>query len=138
MPDPTWACIPPDVLELALAVRYAVEDLQPIYGWPPSLAGACIVASVALARLCGDYGISVEVQHGECFGLPHCWVTCGDRLVDVTATQFGLPRVFCPNVDDPRYDEAVVIPWQTPQVPALEVLVELVVSAAHAYATPEG
>lgn len=74
------------------------------------LCGACAIGSLLLYNVLRRLGYEVSFvlgwfkrKGGYC---PHAWLLAGRRIVDVTATQFGLPAVFITHVTDERY-----VPW---------------------------
>lgn len=80
------------VRQLAEQVRKAAEEeVGEVYG--SSLSGACALASLILDEMLWKNGVKSQFVMGQfClkdqFEHDHCWVLIGDRVVDVTATQF--------------------------------------------------
>lgn len=85
--------------EIATAARDAVEYWL---GQNPELheyiqedmTGACATASLSLYVFLKIKGFKPTLVQGDTHsGSAHCWVEVGDLIIDVTATQFGLPEV---------------------------------------------
>jgi hypothetical protein len=93
----------PIILRVAELVREKIEDLvftlSPMDFNHTTLQGACGIASRVLHRtlkrvgvqndfVMGTYGVSLEPDKDN-----HCWVEVGrlNIIVDITATQFGVP-----------------------------------------------
>lgn len=86
LPPPTWAVL---AARSACALRLHASP-----AFPADLTGACQVAAVLLA-LVGDHaGEDVLLDCGRVHlrGLPevHCWNLVRRRIVDLTATQYGV------------------------------------------------
>jgi len=76
------------LVELAKIVRQACEFYtEKTECGPEDLAGLCYDASCALFGLAKKNGISVEMGESSC----HWFVLLDNMIVDITATQFGVP-----------------------------------------------
>ena len=73
----------------------------------PCLCGDCAIGTLILYRVLLRLGYEAMYVLGwfkhEGQYCSHAWLYVGKRLVDVTATQFGLPAVFIGRKNDPRY-----------------------------------
>jgi hypothetical protein len=60
---------------------------------PKELMGLCAIASFTLCTELEKAGIEAEVYEGKYdTWFEHCWVVVDDKIVDITATQFGTKR----------------------------------------------
>ena len=73
----------------------------------PFLRGACVISSYVLSRALRDAGFNAKLaggaftMGGRRFG--HSWVTVGDDIIDITATQFLIgDTVFVPTTKERR------------------------------------
>lgn len=75
------------------------------------LCGACAIGTLVLYRALKHLGYEATYVIGwyKMKGgyIPHAWLYLGARLVDVTASQFGLPAIFIGRKNDARY-----VPWE--------------------------
>jgi len=97
------------------------------------LEGLCAIASCIIHKLLERKGIDSKMVYGQyhtnedCTGFGHCWVECGDQVIDVTATQFDLlPKVIVRRIDCKRWRWEKIIEdpdtfnwrgWDCEQVP---------------------
>jgi hypothetical protein len=58
-----------------------------------NMCGACAVCSHVLARVLRRSGYQAELVVGMFDDEDHCWVVQDRNIIDITATQFGLPRI---------------------------------------------
>lgn len=78
-----------------------------------SLECMCAIAAFALAYALQQEEYEAQVVLGY-FDSPdayneHCWVRVGNTIIDITATQFGIPEpVLITDATDPRYALALV------------------------------
>ena len=64
-----------------------------------NLCGACAIASYTLWRVLNTLGYSPTFA---CIYTPdcsHCWIEIGDKMLDITATQFGESEIFVASPD---------------------------------------
>jgi hypothetical protein len=62
-----------------------IPDIDPYH-----LLGGCAMASWTIQKTMELLGLPVTLVRGHFKSGHHCWVTIGDVIVDVTATQFGI------------------------------------------------
>jgi hypothetical protein len=90
---------------IAFAVRKNVEAYSAKIGGKLNLKDFCGLASASLvfALQANDY--RAQLVEGVYPGSLHCWVVCGDSIIDITFTQFekDAPRVYVTAADDLRY-----------------------------------
>lgn len=99
----------PRALIIAAHVRKTFERIARDESFPADLACLCLRASKALAKALTKTGIKAKLvmggyrePYGECGD--HCWIEIGDKIIDITATQFGtFDRVHVTDVSDPEY-----------------------------------
>lgn len=94
----------PDLLEIAGWVRDAAEAYYPDN---PTLDGQCHIVSTALVLVLKRFRYRARVVFGYywvqvCDG-NHYWCVAGSKIIDLTATQFGGPRILVTGRDDMRY-----------------------------------
>ena len=77
------------ILEIARTVRLAAEQVRTI---PTDLEGACASASYVLWKHLRKQGYDADFIMGSYHGFNHCWVEIEDRILDITATQFGVRK----------------------------------------------
>lgn len=76
--------------------------------------GTCGPTCRFLIKVLSELGLDVEMLSGRPGRKPagiqvngawrgHAWLRVGDRILDITADQFGLPPVLLTAVNDPRY-----------------------------------
>lgn len=71
------------------AYRYGQE-----VGTERSLAGLCAIASVRIHKSLKQKGVKSKIVVADFYnGGSHCFVQVGEEILDVTATQFGLPAI---------------------------------------------
>jgi len=74
------------LIGLARFARITFEKVAERDQWPYNLGGLCFSASFFLHKLAENYGIKTEIGHG----IGHWFVLFEDKVVDITATQFGV------------------------------------------------
>lgn len=88
---------------------WTAETAHPGFpGEAASPVGQCGVTSAWLQqRLADDHGIHSSFLHGTLAYIggfaDHCWLTVGGQVVDLTASQFGLPEIVYGAPDGIRY-----------------------------------
>lgn len=132
----------PTPTEIAQEVRKRVvavtEDWNKEY-----LSGMCAISAMALTRSLHEWE-HYEAQmvlgrfratRDHLSGGNHCWTVVGTRIIDTTATQFGVRnRVVNCRVNDPRYNPTKIIPaiqsmpkgWPREQMPLKKLIDQLV------------
>lgn len=84
------------LFRLAYIARKNVEYNLPQFD--PDLGGACGIASHHLMQLAKANGIQVHLCYGTFNNNFHFWVEYGNKIIDITATQFGInKKVYCCN-----------------------------------------
>ena len=99
------------IRRVGLVVRRFLRRLRRCYpeNFTERLEGACAIGSATLARVLRRCGMPARLvigafYKGDEFVSFHAWVEVDDRIVDVTATQFGrLPAVLVTDTSDDRY-----------------------------------
>jgi hypothetical protein len=105
------------------------------------MCGACATASYILWKeLCrvgfdahfvfGEYQYDIEGHFPRFDWREHCWVTVGDLIVDVTASQFGKSRIYTPRINEDYREVALDLValrhirkgWSEDQVPYFDIL----------------
>lgn len=77
------------VKKIAKKIRAAFEEIEKKeYGRPSDLGGYCGRASIQLYLACRREGIRIGLHEG----CGHMFNTYDGRIIDVTATQFGINR----------------------------------------------
>lgn len=77
------------IIQIAKTVRSAVK-----FKWYRSdLSGACAIASRVLCLELDKRGIDCELITGFYDVHDHCWVNVEGMILDITASQFGLPDI---------------------------------------------
>ena len=114
-------------MDLAQEVRREMESVARMEKFPADLCGLCARASYKLQTRLRAAGIEVDFVYGEFDTLDHCWVVYKKKIVDITATQFGLsfPSVYVTSVHDQMYHpierngkaEDEVVKWDCNQAP---------------------
>jgi hypothetical protein len=86
---------------VALQVRKYLEELlkDGIIDVSPNMCGACAIGSVKLTEVLKREGFKnakaiVGYADKSKYGMAHCWVELNGKIIDITATQFNLPKVF--------------------------------------------
>jgi hypothetical protein len=103
------------------------------YIYESDLRGACAIGSYILWKELCRRGLDAHFVFGGYFGgAPrHCWVTVGDMIVDITASQFGKPWIYMTSIDNQNYQETALDfvalrrlreQWCPSQVPYFDIL----------------
>ena len=79
--------------EICRRVRKGAEGYAKAAGYTSDLMCVCAIASHALAKAFRLHGYEATLVVGEYNDSTHCWVESSDKIWDVTATQFGRPKV---------------------------------------------
>jgi hypothetical protein len=82
------------VRELGEEHRRRVEVLAEYLGMSCSLCGLCHLAAVTLTQVLVEAGLEAVVASDGHHSWTNVTVSTGNMLVDVTATQYGLAKVF--------------------------------------------
>lgn len=77
--------LPYKVKVIAQRVRTWAEKMAPQFGFDKDLCGMCALASTKLHHELKKQGIESHLQYAD----GHVYLKVGERIVDVTATQFG-------------------------------------------------
>ena len=83
---------------------YAASTGHDEYG--KDLSCMCGIASYALREAIKRIGIRIKLIYGF-YGNSsgHCWLNIEDKIIDITATQFGVSRkVFVTSISNAKYD----------------------------------
>lgn len=87
------------IIKVTQNVRNKIEQWWGNY----DLNGACAISSYVLARSLKYNGYAVDFVLGRFDGDFHCWVEYRNNILDITATQFGLPPVYIVKNNSPLY-----------------------------------
>ena len=74
------------LIDIAHKAREDCEFFLPHY---PELGGACGICSLYLLIRARSMGIYVTLAHGFCDDHYHYWIEYNNKIIDITATQFG-------------------------------------------------
>jgi hypothetical protein len=127
------------IIEIARQVRDRCEDVANKTNWfGADLSCMCGVASYALRRALRKEGIPAELicgeytdHAGQLNGDYHCWVSVGNCIIDITATQFGNPhKIYVVAINNYHYIKKKVVKnpsaffkqWPPDQRPHKELL----------------
>jgi hypothetical protein len=90
---------------IAHLVRRNAEAYAKERNYPRSLRHLCGLSSAALTLALRKAGFDAEAAEGFAFGCQHAWVVLGDKIIDITHTQFDheAPKVVMLKSSDKRY-----------------------------------
>ena len=75
----------------------------------PCLGEMCAVASAFLTKKLRDHRRKANLIVGQFEGDEHCWVEYHNKIYDITASQFGKPRIHIVKASNIDYDKEVII-----------------------------
>lgn len=84
----------PDIISILNKTRKWAEKYNTVVRKIPDtigLSGMCAIASTKIKLLLNNKNIDSKI----CVGEAHCFVKHGRYILDVTASQFGYPNIFC-------------------------------------------
>lgn len=93
--------------KIAREVRLKCEEYARRLGnryFTKSLESMCGIASYALKQALEGARLDSNLVYGFYDGMGHCWLEYGDRIIDITATQFGVRRrVYVTDYENAKY-----------------------------------
>lgn len=101
----------PVIVKVAKKTREIFDIANAEYKtFKPHLKGACAMASACIFDELIALGLSPKIVSSA----THTWVVCDGWLIDVTATQFGQPKIVIRNYSKLQHDiqnGLYVMPW---------------------------
>lgn len=94
------------IKKIAEVTRKELEDFtRPRF--PSDWCGACAICSWQLTRVLKKFGYNAEFVVGEFieynYPADHAFVIVDNKIIDITATQFGLQKIVIRNIKNRKY-----------------------------------
>jgi len=101
-----------EYLEIASYIRKSIYKecvLKDLVSFGKNMTGACAISSYALYKALKNKGLKVKfvLGHFDYYLNKHCWIEYKDKIIDITATQFGnnFSDVFVTDIKNERYKD---------------------------------